>query len=138
MTSPEPKTSVADSLCRRVLSTVRSVDSKASITSVAKWESDDSTLVRLKTSTGSVMTAIQAALRLAYPLASISIVENVIDGTNEAQILLPSKTEQEWIARDKALQIPRVKRLSQLTSVIGFGATIAFLIAFVAALSVST
>ena len=136
--STEPKTSLAQRLCERVLSTVHQVDSGATISSVSRWESDDSTLVRVKTSTASMSIAMTNALKCAWPLANVSMMESVLDGTTEAQILLPSETEQRCIAYDLVMESPRVRLLRQLTKFVSFAGMMAFVIAVTAALSVAT
>ena len=98
-----PRTSLAGQLCRRVLSTVQAVDSDASITSVSRWDHDNATLVRIRASGNQTPHGILNALKRAWPLASVSLVENVVEGTTEAQMLVPSRDEQHVLARRQAL-----------------------------------
>lgn len=111
-----PRVTMAQKLCRRILTTVQSVDADASISSVSKWDNDDSTLVRVRTSglaTAST-SLIVGALRAAWPLASVSIVENVVDGTSEAQVLVPSLDDQRSIAQQHALDTPLARALRKI------------------------
>ena len=88
-------------ICRRVLSTAQSVDATATISSVARLEEDnDATLVRLRAGSSSKFdpASLISVLRSAWPLAHVSVVENVIEGTHEAPVVVPSKQEQREIA----------------------------------------
>jgi hypothetical protein len=88
-------------ICRRVLSTAQSVDATATISSVARLEeNNDATLVRLRAGSSSKFdpASLIAVLRSAWPLAHVSVVENVIEGTHEAQVVVPSTHEQREIA----------------------------------------
>jgi hypothetical protein len=108
-----PTTTLAQQLCRRVLATVRVLDASATITSVAKWDRDDSTLVRVRINEESISSfTLASALRLTWPLAQISLVENFSDGTTEAQILVPSKAEQFQLAMRRAQDSVFFRRLS--------------------------
>ena len=87
--------SLAQRICRRVLTTARSIDPKASITSVAQLNEDnDATLVRVAAGDGVNPSSLAALLRSAWPLAQVAVVENYAEGTHEAQVLVPSKAEQ--------------------------------------------
>ena len=122
-------------LCERVLSTVRNVDKNASISSVAKWDRDDSTLVRIKTSNQMYTVALQAALRCAWPLARITTVENYVEGTTEAQILLPSEAEKRCTAYDMAMNAPSARRLGRLANLLLLAGVVAFAVAITAAVA---
>ena len=134
----EVSSNVADRLCRRILGVVRQVDEKASITSVAKWDSDDSTIVRIRSGNPVYTLALHAALRCSWPLARISTVENLVEGTSEAQILLPSLEEQRCAAFDLAAGGRAMVMLHRLTKYLTLGGVLAFLIALTAALSSAT
>jgi len=95
--------SLATQLCRRVLSTVQAVDTDASITSVSRLEHDSATLVRIRAGGSRNPHGILSALAYAWPLARVSLVENVVEGTTEAQMLVPSRDEQQLLARQQAL-----------------------------------
>ena len=80
-------------LCGRLLTSIHAVDSSASISSVSRWDEDDSTLVRVRSSTESLSVDVLQALRNAWPLATVALVENVVEGVNEAQVVVPSRKE---------------------------------------------
>ena len=46
------------------------------------------------------------ALRSAWPLASVSQVENLVSGRTETQVLLPDETEHQELARSIAARAP--------------------------------
>lgn len=132
---PQAEGTLTHRLCERVLRTVRSVDKSASISSVAKWDRDDSTLVRIKTSNQMYTVGLQAALRCAWPLARITTVENYVEGTTEAQILLPSESEQRYVAYEMATNAPRARRLGRLANLLLMAGVVAFAVAITAALT---
>ena len=61
------------------------------------------TLVCVRTSNGD-STGVLGALRKLLPLARVSLVQNVMNGRTEAQVLLPSPEEQREIANTIAHQ----------------------------------
>ncbi len=79
-----------------ILALVKKIDSTSRISSVSRRDADDGVLVRLVTSDDSL--GVLRALRDALPLASVSLVENLVDGRTEAQLLLPNSSEQRTIA----------------------------------------
>lgn len=128
-----PRITLAHQLCRRVLRTVQAVDDGAAITSVSRWDHDDSTLVRIRTGTvQSPPSAIVEALTRAWPLARVSLVENVIEGTSEAQMLMPSVAEQHDLARQRAFEVPAARRL-RLCALLVFLSAVATFAALVGA-----
>ena len=110
-------------VCQRVLSIVHKVDDGACVSSVARWDHDDSTLVRVRMSTDGVGYRILDSLRAAWPLARVTLVENVVEGVTEAQVLVPSQHDQLCAARDMAQSTPLVRLLSTAVNV-GFGIVI--------------
>tara|TARA_B110001452_G_scaffold254727_1_gene246540 strand:+ start:5866 stop:6288 length:423 start_codon:yes stop_codon:yes gene_type:complete len=136
--TPQAEGTLTHRLCDRVLSTVRRVDKGASISSVAKWDRDDSTLVRIKSSDTLYSTALQAALRCAWPLARVTTVENYVEGTTEAQILLPSEAEQRFVAYDMATNAPHARRLGRLAGCLLMAGVVAFSVALTAAVAPHT
>lgn len=91
---------MARSVCERILERAKQFDDSAQIASVSRRDADDGILVRLATSAGS--SGLVKALREACPLASVCLVENRVCGRTEAQVLLPSETEQRQIAKGLA------------------------------------
>ena len=123
----QPTTTLARQLCRRVLSTAKAVDDQARITSVSRWDADNSTLLRISTQLGTPVQLAQA-LRAVFPLAKVSLTENVVDGTTEAQILVPSDDEQRDIARALAGDVPLTKRVRTVVQGLAIAALAAFCI----------
>lgn len=116
---------LARQLCQRILQTVASVDKNASITSVARWDHDSATLVRIRTVNDNPFP-IMDALKRMWPLAIVSMVENVVEGVTETQILVPSREEQHSLAREQAIKAPAVQRLRTLTRCIALAALLSF------------
>lgn len=125
---PRPATAtLAQRLCQRVLSTASSVDADAKITSVSRWDHDRATLVRIR-SGAEAPFGIADALRQKWPLAVVSLVENVMEGVTEAQILVPSREEQHALARDWAVRSPAARRLRVLARCVALAAMLSFVV----------
>jgi len=93
--------SLAHRVCRRVLRTAQSVDAKASLASVARLDANgEATLVRVRSgiTESSSPALLASALRKAWPLAHVGVVENFIEGTFEAQVVVPPVKEQRELA----------------------------------------
>lgn len=98
---------MAQALCRRVLSVAKGIDDDASISAVTKVLADGGgTLVRVRASGLDKPSLVASALRAAMPLSVISLVENVVEGTCEAQVLLPELQVQRAIARSEVRARP--------------------------------
>tara|TARA_X000000368_G_C22382103_1_gene429507 strand:- start:72 stop:428 length:357 start_codon:yes stop_codon:yes gene_type:complete len=108
-----------------VLNTARSVDDSARISSIARWEHDDSTLLKVSTESATPFK-IADVLRRRWPLATVSIVQNVISGHSEAQVLVPSSADQIKRANDMAKESSTALWLSLLVRVLRAAATICF------------
>lgn len=109
------------SICHQILAVAKSADANASISAVAKQPEDGSTLVRIRASGGGDgdgeenSSLILSALRAALPLTVITLVENVVEGTAEAQILLPVPELQREMARRDVCQSRWAMTLSMLS-----------------------
>lgn len=88
---------MAQFVCENILKRARQFDEAARISSVSRRDADNGVLVRLVTTAGSL--GMVQALRDAWPLASVSLVENLVDGRTEAQVLLPNEAEQRQVAK---------------------------------------
>lgn len=128
---PKPAPTLADRLCSSVLSIARAEDDGARIASIAKWEHDDSTLLRVSADAGTI-PSIAAALRRRWPLASVGIVEDVMNGTQQAQLLVPSGEDQLRRANGMATESRGVRILGALARALGVAATLVFVVAVVA------
>jgi hypothetical protein len=124
----QPRTSLARQLCRRVLSTVQTVDNEASITSVSRWDHDNATLVRIRASGSQTPHGILNALKRAWPLACVSLVENVVEGTTEAQMLVPSRDEQQVLARQQALTAISTRITRAILRLVACATLVSFLV----------
>ena len=93
-----PPGGMVNAIYNRILDRAKALDMNASIANISKRDSDDSTLVRVRTS-GDAAMGVLAALRAAWPLATVTLVENAIDGNKEAQVLLPNARDQRDIAK---------------------------------------
>lgn len=76
-----------------ILRRATALDMHASIAGIARRDADDSTLVRIRTSSDTSLGMLEA-LRAAWPLATVSLVQNLVDGKTEAQMLLPNEEDQ--------------------------------------------
>ena len=92
---------MAQALCESILGRVRQFDEGAEIASVRRTEEDGSMRVRLLATKADAQGMLQA-LRSAWPLASVSQVENLVSGCTETQVLLPDEAEQQELARSIA------------------------------------
>ena len=108
---------MAEGVCERILSAAKRLDAAAKITSVSRRDADDGILVRLAAHEDKTL-ALTRALRAAWPLASVSTVENLVNGHTEAQVLLPSEAEQQEIAKSLAERSPLQRPLRLAANVL--------------------
>ena len=108
---------MAEGVCERILSAAKRFDAAAKITSVSRRDADDGILVRLAAQEDKTQ-ALTKALRAAWPLASVSTVENLVNGHTEAQVLLPSEAEQQEIAKSLAHHSPLQRPLRLVANVL--------------------
>ena len=85
-------------VCENILGRAMAMDMNASIASVSRRDADDSTLVRIRTSKDAAM-GVLSALRMDWPLATVTLVQNRLSGNSEAQVLLPNEHDQQEIAK---------------------------------------
>jgi hypothetical protein len=119
-------------VCEQLLKTVHAVDNHARISAVARREDDESTLVRLRLSsrlTDAAKLTVTSALNAVWPLASVSLVENVVDGTVETQVLLPSASHQNELARERVHMLPHLQKLVHAARLCAMVGVVAFLVA---------
>ena len=105
------------SACESILGRALALDMNASIANVSRRDADDATLVRIRTSSDASM-GVLAALRAAWPLATVSLVENAIDGNTEAQVLLPNERDQRDIAKGLANYAAGQRPLRMLANIL--------------------
>lgn len=121
---------LADRLCNGVLNTARAVDATARISSVAKWEHDDSTLLRVSTESGDPLK-VADVLRRRWPLAAVSVVQDMINGNQQTQVLVPNGVDQLRRANDMAKESGVALWLSLLVRIVGLAAALCFAAAVV-------
>ena len=95
---------MAGLLYERVLEKAQEFDAGARITSVSRRDADDGTLVRLAPSNQCDSQDLVLSLRALWPLATVSMVKNLMNGRIETQVLLPNQDEQREIATTLAHQ----------------------------------
>ena len=82
-----------DRVCRTVLELAEATGGGASLESVGRSEITGATLVRVRV--GQNAQALLSTLRLRFPLATASLVQNRLTGQQNAQVLLPNEEEAE-------------------------------------------
>ena len=83
-----------------VLSTCRARDESAQISSILR-DNDGRTVVRVRAGSSNAVTLLRA-LRDLWPLARTSVIENALDGSVEAQIVVPQEADEQAQARRRA------------------------------------
>ena len=97
-----------------ILQKVKEFDAGARVASVSRRDVDDSVLVALETDVDS--PGLLKSLRQAWPLASVSVVKNLMNGRVQAQVLLPNERDQHEIAKALARGSAWEKPLRMLAS----------------------
>jgi len=95
----------------------RKVDAGATISAVSK--SHESTLVKIDPSpdAGTTTTlATLAALRVAFPFATVTAVENFSSGSTQFQIILHTETQELRHAKEVCLDRRSMKTLKSLSN----------------------
>ena len=95
---------MAQALCESILKRVQQFDDGAEIASVRRTE-EDGGRARAREHEEAVAQDMLQALRDAWPLASVSQVENLVSGRTETQVLLPDEAEQQELARQHRLAL---------------------------------
>lgn len=98
---PPPRPSLAARLGTAVETAARVVDATARISSISRWDHDDSTLLRVSTDSGASF-GVADALRRRWPLATVSVVSDDVNGLTQTQILVPSGEDQKHLASSLA------------------------------------
>lgn len=84
-----------------ILSSCRLSDPSAHISSVLR-DSEGRTIVRMRTNPHSNPLVLLRALQKLWPLAKCSVQENALDGTVEAEIIVPREKDERNRAFDRA------------------------------------
>lgn len=85
----------------RILRSCRERDSGARISSILS-DSHGRTVVRVRASVENNAVQLLKVLKGLWPLAKTAVVENKLDGTIEAQIVVPRKSDERYVARQRA------------------------------------
>lgn len=91
----------SDRVSELILQSCRSKDSSARISTILR-DSSGRTVVRVRTGESSDAVSLLRALRDLWPLAKTTVVENHLDGSVEAQIIVPREEDERRYARHKA------------------------------------
>ena len=105
---------MATSIYDTILQKVREFDASARVASISRRDADDGVLVRFETKEKA--DGMLQSLREAWPLATVSVVKNLINGRTEAQVLLPNEREQREIAKGLAHSAPWERPLRLLAN----------------------
>lgn len=100
---PEYAQTFAGRAVELVLRACRDVDPGARIASVLR-DSDGRTVIRVRSTAQSseVPSMLLSTMRAAWPLSQTSVVNNALDGTCEAEIVIPTASDQASRARLQA------------------------------------
>ena len=114
MSAPGGELRTTSAIAQGILDACRGLDDGARIAYVGV-DDQNRTTVRLRAGAASSVTALQRVLRGTFPLARVATSENVLDGTVQAQIVVPS-ADDEWRLAYAATRERRVLQLLQLAA----------------------
>ena len=83
-----------DEVAQRVLQACRKKDDGATVTYVGRND-DNQTIVRVRAGTAASVGALQSSMQGLFPFARVRTSESVLDGTLQAEIMVPT-SEDEW------------------------------------------
>lgn len=118
---PPPRPSLAARLGTAVETAARVVDATARISSISRWDHDDSTLLRVSTDSGASF-GVADALRRRWPLATVSVVNDDVNGLTQTQILVPSGDDQKHLASAMAHESGMARWLAVMTKTLAVAA----------------
>lgn len=99
--SSHARSSFTEGVAARVIAACRREDPAARITYVGRDE-HQRTRVRVRTGGGASVQALQRALSSLMPYATVRASEDVMDGSAQAEIVVPTKQDEYNIARNAA------------------------------------
>lgn len=94
-----PRPSFSEGVARRVLEACRCEDSEARITYVGRDE-NQRTCVRVRSGGSASVQALQRALQRLMPFAKVRTSEDILDGTVQAEIIVPTEGDEYCLARE--------------------------------------
>ena len=109
-------TTVTDAVAQSVLHACKRADADVALTYVACDEAGHT--VRLSSGSGASVTALLRGLRAAMPLSAVKTYESALDGSLQAQIVVPSAREEMLRARELATERRSLKMLMRLASLL--------------------
>ena len=99
-TSP-PRPSFTEGVAQRVVDACRKEDPDARITYVGRDESGR-TNVRVRSGNGASVQALQRALQKLMPYARVRTSEDVLDGSAQAEVCVPTASDEYAMAKAAA------------------------------------
>ena len=93
--------SFSDRVSELILQSCRLKDSSARISTILR-DNRGRTVVRVRTGESSDAVSLLRALKDLWPLAKTAVVENQLDGSVEAQIVVPREEDERTYARQRA------------------------------------
>ena len=96
-----PRPSFSEGVAQRVLTACRREDADARITYVGRDE-DERTRVRVRTGGSTSVQSLQRALQQLMPFAKVRTSEDILDGTAQAEIIVPTEGDEYALAREAA------------------------------------
>ena len=117
-------TSVTSQIGKTVQDLAQAADPECRVTHLSN-QSDGSLLVRISSPKSDSSSSIRDVLGKYYPLASVSSVENCIEGSLCVEILFPSKQDEKALAIEMAGE-SRPARFFSAAAAASAGATLVF------------
>lgn len=103
MSDDSTRPSFTEGVAQRVIDACRKEDSAARITYVGRDETGR-TRVRVQSGGGASVQALQRALQTLMPYAAVRTSEDILDGTAQAEIVVPTAEDEVRMARAAAGQ----------------------------------
>ena len=104
-----PRPSFTEGIAQRVIEACKRDDPDARITYVGR-DDDERTRVRVRSGNGASVQAMQRTLKKLMPFARVRTSEDVLDGSVQAEITVPTARDERALARESAaaLMLPRL------------------------------
>lgn len=101
--SSPPRPSFSEGVARRVLDACRRSDPQAQISYVGRDE-NERTRVRVRSSNGCSVQSLQKVLKELMPFAAVRTSESVLDGSVQAEIIVPTGDDEYKLAYGASAQ----------------------------------
>ena len=96
-----PDNADTKSVSENVLRTFQQHDDGARVVSVLR-DACGRSVVRLRSSRSHAADSLLSVMQRAMPLAKASVIENVLDGTVETEVVVPTRADERAVALSKA------------------------------------